>query len=33
VVKGRWNLLEYKNELEVILNDYNINKNNRGITI
>jgi hypothetical protein len=31
IVRGKWNYLEYKNELEVILNEYNIDKNNRGL--
>ena len=31
IVKGKWNYLEYKNELDIILNEYNIDKNKRGI--
>jgi hypothetical protein len=31
LVRGKWNLKEYKNELDFILNQNNINVNNRGI--
>ena len=31
IVRGKWNYLEYKNELESILMEYNIDKNNRGL--
>lgn len=31
VVKGRWNYLEYSNELENILQEYGIDKNKRGL--
>jgi hypothetical protein len=31
IVKGKWNYLEYENELENILTEYNIDKNNRGL--
>ena len=31
IVRGKWNYLEYKNELESILTEYNIDKNNRGL--
>jgi hypothetical protein len=31
IVRGKWNYLEYRNELENILNEYNIDKNNRGL--
>jgi hypothetical protein len=31
IVKGKWNYLEYENELEIILNEYNIDKNKRGL--
>lgn len=31
IVKGKWNYSEYKNELDIIFNEYNIDKNKRGI--
>lgn len=30
IVRGKWNYLEYSNELEIILAEYDIDKNNRG---
>ena len=30
IVQGKWNTLEYKDELDIIFNDYNIDKNIRG---
>ena len=31
IIRGKWNYLEYRSELDVILNEYNIDKNNRGL--
>lgn len=31
IVKGKWNFLEYKNELEILFKKYNINKESRDI--
>ena len=31
LVRGKWNLVEYPDELKTILNEYNINPNKRGI--
>lgn len=31
IVRGKWNYLEYSNELETILGEYGIDKNNRGL--
>jgi len=31
IVKGKWNYSEYKNELDVLFNQYKINKKERGI--
>lgn len=31
IVRGKWNYLEYRNELDNILTEYNIDKNNRGL--
>lgn len=31
IVQGKWNTLEYKDELDIIFNDYNIDKNIRGV--
>lgn len=31
IVKGKWNYSEYKNELDIIFNKYNIDKDIRGI--
>lgn len=31
IVRGKWNYLEYRNELELILGEYGIDKNKRGL--
>lgn len=31
IVKGKWNYSEYKNELDILLKEYNIDKDKRGI--
>ena len=30
IVKGKWNFLEYRSELDLLLSEYNIDKNKRG---
>ena len=32
IVKGKWNYSEYKNELDILFDNYKINKHERGIT-
>lgn len=31
IVQGKWNTIEYKNELELVFNEYHIDKNIRGV--